>query len=59
LRAAAPTGAWRRVSAAARATRSRPASMAPRNTVPPISPPPLPSPITGCRPTASPSPATI
>jgi autotransporter-associated beta strand protein len=56
---AAPTGPWRRASAAARATRSRPASTALRVRVPPISPPRLPSPTTGCRPTASPLPATI
>src|SRR6516164_967766 len=39
--------------------RSRPASTARRARVPPISPPRLPIPITGCRPTASPLPATI
>src|SRR5262249_1330792 len=57
-RAAAPTGGWRRGSAPARATRSRPGSTARRARVPPISPPRFPTPTTGCRPTASPSPAT-
>ena len=38
---------------------SRPASTAPCARVRPISPPPSPLPSTGCRPTASPSPATI
>src|SRR5262249_56845902 len=41
---AAPTGAWRRAWAAARAMRSRPASTAPRDGVQPISPRPWPSP---------------
>src|SRR5262245_46492815 len=58
-RAAAPTGAWRRGWAAAGATRSRPASTAPRAGARPISPAPSPSPITGCQPTASPLLATI
>jgi len=57
--AAAPAGASRRGWAAARATRSRPASTARRVPVPPISRPRSPTPTTGCRPTASPLPAII
>ena len=57
LRAAAPTGAWRRALAAARATRSRPASTASPVRGLRISPRRSPTPITGCRPIASPSPA--
>src|SRR5262249_54675157 len=56
--AAAPTGGWRRAWAAARATRSRPASTARPDGAPLISPPRSHSPITGCRPIASPLPAT-
>ena len=57
--AAAPAGAWRTVSAAARATRSRPASTARPAGARPMSRRRCPSPITGCRPTASPLPAII
>ena len=57
--AAAPIGAWRRGWAAERATRSRPASTARRARARPMSPRPSPTPITGCRPTASPSLAII
>ena len=57
--AAAPIGRWRRGSAAARAMRSKPASTARRDGARPMSRLRSPSPITGCRPTASLSPATI
>src|SRR5262249_45413525 len=52
---AAPMGAGRGGGAAAGAIPSRPASAAPPASVPPISPRRLPSPTTGCRPTAQPS----
>ena len=51
--AAAPAGASRTVSAAARAMRSRPASTARPGGARPMSRRRCPSPITGCRPTAS------
>jgi T5SS/PEP-CTERM-associated repeat protein/autotransporter-associated beta strand protein len=54
LPAAAPIGACRRGSAAAKAMPSRPASTARPNTARLISPRPSPSPITGCRPIVSP-----
>ena len=57
--AVAPIGAWPRGSAAARAMPSRPAPTAQRARDLRISLRPSPTPIIGCRPTASPSPAII